>query len=199
MFWIGMSATSRLKKSMIQLLCKFIGIPLKIIPSHVKSFSSYLIRCASWRGFAFKMLKKTFKSYVPLSPFLTGITGTLWIIKLISSLSWCLCFRCVIANTHSSLTWGRTHLHWGQQRIGTGCTGRPWSLHLRRHSKPTCMGSCVTSSRWPCRGTGVGLGDFQGSLPAQTVLWFWDSLFSFTLANFSLYHSLFVYYGVSPS
>lgn len=62
MFRVGMSATSRVRKSIInqlvQLLCKFIRILLKMISSYVKSFSSYLICCASWTGFAFQMLKK---------------------------------------------------------------------------------------------------------------------------------------------
>lgn len=85
----------------------------------------------------------------------------------ISVLSWCLCFRCMIANTHSSLTGGETCLDWGWQRIGTDCPGGLWSLQRGRHSKPSWMGS-----GWSCRGRGVELGGLQRSLPTQTLLGF---------------------------
>lgn len=39
--------------------------------------------------------------------------------------------------------------------------------------KPTWTCSYVTCSRWPYLGRELGPDDFQGSLPALTILWLW--------------------------
>lgn len=64
----------------------------------------------------------------------------------------------------------RNTLYWGWQSMGTGCTGRLWSLPPGRHSKPMRMCSCVTHSRWPWLVRGVGLADLQKFLPTLTAL-----------------------------
>lgn len=59
----------------------------------------------------------------------------------------------------------------GWQSTGTG---RLWSLPHWRHSKATWTRSGVTCFRWCCLGKGSGVDDLQRSLPALTILWFWE-------------------------
>lgn len=94
-----------------------------------------------------------------------------------------ICFSFSLCTLFSICLIVQAALHWGCQS-----TERPREVvecPLWRHSKPTWMHSCVTSSGWPCHGSGMGLDDLQRSFLTLTLLWFCD----FSTALWLLHHS----------
>lgn len=76
----------------------------------------------------------------------------------------------------------------GWPHNGTGCPGQLRSLQPHWYSKAIWTQSWAGSSRWPCLSKGVGPSDLQRSLPASTILWFYDFFLQFT---FHCHHSLY--------
>lgn len=65
---------------------------------------------------------------------------------------------------------------WGWLNTSRGYPQRLWSLQPLRYSKAVRTWSWVTISSWPCLSRRVGPDGLQRSLPASTILWFWDSV-----------------------
>lgn len=94
-----------------------------------------------------------------------------------------ICFSFSLCTLFSICLIVQAPLHWGCQ--STEHPREVVECSLWRHSKPAWIHSCVTSSGWPCHGSGMGLDDLQRSLPTPTLLWFCD----FSTALWLLQHS----------